>query len=171
MPESGPSLVPVVYQVRVVVAGISPLIWRRLLVLAEATIADLPAILQTAFGWSGEHLHHFTVHGAQYGVCYDGGPVFRDDPYRVRLASLGLREGERFSYVYNFFAGWRLDLRVEQITDPQLGRVLSTRVRTCRRRWAPRGDQRICCFLTMRLLMTWLTVASAVAVEIGSPQR
>src|SRR6516164_5998298 len=110
MPESGPSLVPVVYQVRVVVAGISPLIWRRLLVPAEATIADLPAILQTAFGWSGEHLHHFTVHGAQYGVCYDGGPVFRDDPYRVRLASMGLREGERFSYVYNFFAGWRLDL-------------------------------------------------------------
>jgi hypothetical protein len=123
MPESDPSPVPVVYQVRVVVAGISPLIWRRLLVSAEATIADLHAILQTAFGWSGEHLHHFTVHGAQYGVCYDGGPVFRDDPYRVRLASLGLREGERFSYVYNFFADWRLDLRVEQITDPQPGRV------------------------------------------------
>jgi hypothetical protein len=33
------------------------------------------------------------------------------------------------------------------------------------------GDHRICCFLTMRRLMTWLTVASAVAVEIGSPQR
>jgi hypothetical protein len=75
-----PSPVPVVYQVRVVVAGISPLIWRRLLVSAEATIADLHAILQTAFGWSGEHLHHFTVHGAQYGVCYDGGPVFAMTP-------------------------------------------------------------------------------------------
>jgi hypothetical protein len=33
------------------------------------------------------------------------------------------------------------------------------------------GDQRICCFLTMRRLMTWLTAPSAVAVEIGSPQR
>src|SRR5664279_127708 len=42
-----------------------------------------------AFGWSGEHLHYFTVHGARYGICFDGGPVFRDDAHRVRLASLG----------------------------------------------------------------------------------
>ena len=48
---------------------------------------------------------------------------------------------------------------------------LRTRVRTCRRRWAPRGDHRICCFLTIRRLMTRLTAPSAVAVEIGSPQR
>jgi len=112
-----------VYQLRVVVHGISPLIWRRLLVPDQATIAGLHAIVQTAFGWSGEHLHHFTVHGAEYGVCCDGGPVFRDDAYRVRLAHLGLREGERFTYTYNFFADWRLDLRLEQITGAQPGRV------------------------------------------------
>jgi hypothetical protein len=46
-----------------------------------------------------------------------------------------------------------------------------TRVRTWSSRCAPRGDQRICCFLTMRLLTTWLMVASANAVEIASPQR
>lgn len=112
-----------VYQLRVVVHGVSPLIWRRLLVPDQATIAHLHAILQAAFGWSGEHLHHFTVHGAQYGICYDGGPCFRDDAYGVRLASLGLRESERFTYTYNFFADWRLDLRVEQITCAQSGRV------------------------------------------------
>src|SRR5664279_83733 len=32
---------------------------------------------------------------------------------------------------------------------------LRTRVRICSSRCAPRGLQRICCFLTMRLLMTW----------------
>jgi hypothetical protein len=30
----------------------------------------------------------------------------------------------------------------------------NTRVRICRRRWAPRGVQAICCFLQKRLLMT-----------------
>ena len=33
------------------------------------------------------------------------------------------------------------------------------------------GVQRICCFLTMRLLITWLTADSVNAVEMASPAR
>src|SRR5664279_5229898 len=104
-----------VYQVRVVVRGISPLIWRRLLIPADTTIAGLHMALQVAFGWSGEHLHRFVIHGSEYGISYLGGVGFRDDPHRVRVAELGLRPTERFTYHYDFTAGWCLDLRVEQI--------------------------------------------------------
>jgi hypothetical protein len=107
-PRSGEARV---YQLRVVVSGVSPLIWRRLVVAGDTTIAALHAILQTAFGWHGDHLHEFTIHGTGYGISYVGGPGFRDDARAVRLADLGLRATERFTYSYNFFAPWRLDLR------------------------------------------------------------
>ena len=112
-----------VYQLRVVIAGISPLIWRRLLVPATTTIAQLHIVLQTVFGWSGEHLHRFVIHGREYGISYIGGPGFRDDARSVRLGGLGLRLGERFAYEYNLFATWEVQLRVEWMVQAEPGRT------------------------------------------------
>jgi len=119
---SEPAASPGVYRLRAVLHAVSPLIWRRLLVSGESTVADLHTIVQTAFGWGGEHLHRFVIHGAEYGINYVGGPGFRD-ARQVRLGGLGLRVGERFFYEYNFFAGWRVDLRVEEIVAAEPGRV------------------------------------------------
>jgi len=112
-----------VYRLRVVIAGISPLIWRRLEVAVSTTVAGLHAIVQTAFGWSGEHLHRFVIGGTEYGISYLGGPGFRNDARQVRLVGLDLREGERFIYEYNFSGPWRVDLRVEQIARAKPGQA------------------------------------------------
>jgi hypothetical protein len=104
-----------VYQLRVVLAGISPMVWRRLLVPAETSVAGLHAILQAAFGWSDEHLHRFTIHAVEYGLWRPGSAGFSRDARQVRLSGFGLRPRERFTYEYNFFAGWHHDIRVEQI--------------------------------------------------------
>jgi hypothetical protein len=125
MPDTmQPAPLPSVYQLRVVVRGVSPLICRRLLIPADTTIADLHAVLQIAFGWTGTHLHRFVVQGREYGIAYPGGPSFDADPRRVRLGDLGLRPTERFTYHYDFTAGWCLDLRVEQILVAEPGRPL-----------------------------------------------
>jgi hypothetical protein len=113
--QRGVPVTGTVYQLRVVLAGISPMVWRRLLVPAETSIADLHAIMQTAFGWSDEHLHRFTIHAVEYGLWRPGSAGFSRDARQVELAGFGLRAGERFTYKYNFFAGWRHDIRVEQI--------------------------------------------------------
>src|SRR5664279_230033 len=124
MPDTmQPAPLPSLYQLRVVVRGVSPLIWRRLLLPADTTIAGLHAVLQIAFGLTGTHLRRFVVHGREYGIGYVGGVGFRGDPHLVRLADLGLRPTERFVYDYAFTDGWRLDLRLEQILVMDPGRV------------------------------------------------
>ena len=104
-----------VYQLRIRLDRISPLIWRRLLVSDATTIAELHAIFQIAFGWSDDHLHQFLIYGKAYGIAYIGGASFADDPHTVRLADFRFRTGERFWYEYNFHVPWRHEIRVEQI--------------------------------------------------------
>ena len=58
---------PSVYQLRIVLRHISPLISRRLLMPATDSIAGLHAVLQVAFAWDGSHLHRFVTHGREYG--------------------------------------------------------------------------------------------------------
>jgi hypothetical protein len=112
---------PAVYQLRIVLRGVSPLIWRRVLARGDTTIADLHAAFQMALGWTDEHRHRFVVHGKAYGISRIGGIGFSADPHRARLAGLGLRVRERFLYEYDFTDGWQHDVRVEQLVplDPR----------------------------------------------------
>ena len=95
---------PIFYQLRVVLRNVSPLIWRRLLVRSDTSIAELHAILQTAMGWSGTHLHRFRLHSKAYGIARCGGIGFAGDPFEVRLSDFRLRRGERFLYEYGCFS-------------------------------------------------------------------
>ena len=97
-----------IYQLRIVLRGISPLIWRRVLVLSNTTLAHLHAILQILFAWSDEHLHSFHIHGREYGST---GASMHD----VRLHELRLHRGERFRYVYDLGAYWECDIRLEAL--------------------------------------------------------
>lgn len=69
-------LTPVhVYQHKVWIQGISPMIWRRLLVRSDSTLTDLHATLQIAIGWSETHLNRFQIHGKDYSVYHSSGIV------------------------------------------------------------------------------------------------
>jgi hypothetical protein len=109
------SALPDVYQLRIRLCGVSPLIWRRLLVRSDTSIAELHHLIQAAFDWSDSHLHRFVIHGKDYGIAYAGGISFSDDPKRVRLADFGFRLNERFYYEYDFYDHWRHEIRLEQI--------------------------------------------------------
>jgi hypothetical protein len=108
---------PVVHQMRVFLRGVSPMVWRRLLVRSDSTVADLHYTLQIAFGWSDSHLNCFRIHGKEFGVHQSGGPYFDEDPEKVHLADFGFRHREWFLYEYDFTAHWVHEIRVEQAFD------------------------------------------------------
>jgi len=103
---------PWVYQYRVVVQGVSPLIWRRFLVRRDMSLVTLHATRQSVFAWSAPSLHSFHSHGNTYGSPRLGGPHVDVEARHVPLAALRLHRGERCSYVYHFIDHWVCDLRL-----------------------------------------------------------
>jgi len=104
-----------IYQFHILICGISPLIWRRLLVRSDQTVADLHYALQIAFGWSDSHLNSFRIHGKDFGVYHIGGPPFDEQASKVHLADFRFRIGERFQYEYDFGDHWQHQIRLERM--------------------------------------------------------
>jgi hypothetical protein len=109
-----------IYQLKIVLKGIKPPVWRRVLVSGDSTISFLHEIVQSAMGWCNCHLHQFLIRGKEYGVSYEGGVHFADDPDKIKLSDFQLRPPERLEYVYDFGDNWEHNISVEKIlpADP-----------------------------------------------------
>jgi hypothetical protein len=89
MPKrSSPQASPV-YQLKVQVLGIKPLIWRRLEVPSDIRMDKLHRVLQASFGWEECHLHEFRIGGRSVGMPspddLDDGEA--EDERKVRTAA------------------------------------------------------------------------------------
>jgi len=115
------------YQLRLVLSRVSPLIWRRFLVSTATSLAQLHAYIQIAFHWSGEHLHRFRIQGKDHGIAYRGGISVSDNPHTVPLSYFRLYPRERFRYEYDFTAGWEIEIRLEKVLPMKWG----CRVQVC----------------------------------------
>src|SRR5229473_63323 len=74
-----------IYQIKVTLLGTNPPIWRRLLVPADVTLAQLHDVLQAAMGWEDGHMHEFSIGQRRFG---------RPDP-EDRLMGIPSVENER----------------------------------------------------------------------------
>lgn len=103
------------YQFKIHIRGISPMIWRRFLVSSDTSIAELHYIVQLIMGWQDIHLNCFKIYGKDYGVYHSGGLPFDDDPMSIRLQDLQLRINIKFTYEYDFSEDWQHVIRLEKI--------------------------------------------------------
>jgi hypothetical protein len=80
-----------ILQVKIWLTGISPMVWRRVLVPTTFTLCELHGVIQVVMGWEGIHLYDFHLRAAHYGSW----ELAASSP-DVTLAALRLRKGARF---------------------------------------------------------------------------
>ena len=109
-----------IYELKVVMLGSAPTIWRRLQVPGDAKLDWLHAVLQVTIGWTNSHLHQFKVGEVCYSDTRHHSAEFDDDPEILEerafsLREIAPRERDVFHYEYDFGDSWEHEITVEKI--------------------------------------------------------
>ena len=124
-----------IVKLKVTLQGISPPIWRRLLIPAAMTLRDLHEILQTSMGWHDSHLHDFDVAGDRFGDPATTDEVENEARMtldRVRKAGIA-----RFKYNYDFGDDWEHLIVIEGAV-PRKTAAVTGATNICSRSWPTR---------------------------------
>jgi hypothetical protein len=107
-----------IYQLKVTLLGTKPPIWRRLLVPADLTLAQLHNVLQTAMGWDDEHRHEFRAGQRRFGRPEPVDPLMRTprvESERTALLSAVLPRGSaKMIYIYDLGDNWEHGIVLEK---------------------------------------------------------
>lgn len=104
-----------VYQLKVTLHGIKPLIWRRLRVPGGIDLLSLHHAIQIAFGWTDSHLHQFTIGRAVYAMDEDGGYSGADGREDETSLEQIAKAKSKLRYEYDFGDSWQHDIVVERV--------------------------------------------------------
>ncbi len=114
-----------ILQLKVMLKGSKPPIWRRLLVRSDLTLAQLHHVIQMSFEWQGDHLHNFRA-GGWPGTLY--GPADQDgfgdppmDEAGVAVGELLAAERDSITYTYDFGDDWEHAVVVEKVLPYDAG--------------------------------------------------
>lgn len=109
---------PEIYQLKVTLLGTRPPIWRRVLVPADMTFAQLHVVLLSAMGWEGDHMHEFSAGQRRIGWPDPEDRLLGipgvDSEHAVRLRDILVRAGSKAVYTYDFGDSWEHSLVLEK---------------------------------------------------------
>ncbi len=112
-----------VYQFKITLNDIEPLIWRRIQVPETYTFWDLHVAIQDSMGWLDSHLHEFHIKSpgsrkaVVMGIYREGDIEDRDIlmDWEVKLAYYFTFENRMAKYVYDFGDDWEHTIELEGI--------------------------------------------------------
>ncbi|QEW06318.1 plasmid pRiA4b ORF-3 family protein [Nitrincola iocasae] len=111
------------YQLHIELEGISPSIWRRLLVPSNITLEQLHLIIQVTMGWQNCHYHVFQTKDkccfTEPGALEEGFDNWFDET-DVALSDVLHSKAKQLSYEYDFGDSWDHRITLEK-TLPLIG--------------------------------------------------
>ncbi len=93
------------YQLRIVLSGSKPLIWRQVVIYNTTELADLHRIIQTVMGWENQHTWAFEFEQGTFGL----------ESGQHTLQDFINESNKSFQYIYDFGDHWQHKVTVEQI--------------------------------------------------------
>ncbi len=90
-----------VYQIKISLKYIKPIIWRRFLVEDSIKLPDLHKVIQTVMGWTNSHLHQFIIKERFYGEPDEDSFEEIVDYRKLMLKSVLSFEKEKIKYEYD----------------------------------------------------------------------
>ncbi|MGE0197301.1 MAG: plasmid pRiA4b ORF-3 family protein [Parachlamydiales bacterium] len=97
-----------IYQFKISLLDIKPLIWRRILIEPENTLEDFHQAIQLSMGWEDYHLYSFNYEGQ----CFEFDGNVRPSS---KLTGLKMKKGDEILYVYDFGDGWEHKIELETL--------------------------------------------------------
>jgi hypothetical protein len=108
---------PPIFELRIELEGVSPLIWRRFWADPLVTLPLLHLIIQDVMGWRNHHLHSFRIGTKRFGPHGGDSDDLWIDERRYRLRSLVKEPGDQFEYAYDFGDGWKHRVILERTLE------------------------------------------------------
>jgi hypothetical protein len=112
-----------IFELEITLNGISPTIWRRVIVKSNTNLLDLHYVIQFAMGWTNSHLHHFTYGNQDEFISYrqwaedEFGEMTYTESSNVILSKILRSPGDAMTYLYDFGDYWEHQVTLCQITN------------------------------------------------------
>ena len=103
------------FQVKIVLKGSKPPIWRRILLPNDTSLDKLHEIIQITMGWTDTHLHQFTCNDDYYCIPDDEFITEAKDERGVKLSKFLKREKDHILYEYDFGDDWLHEVILEKV--------------------------------------------------------
>jgi hypothetical protein len=118
---------PPIYELKIVLTGIDPPIWRQIKVPSTLLLCCLHDALQAVMGWNDSHLHQFEKDANYWGDpgSDDSDDLKLIDESRVPVAKVLKAEGDTLVYVYDFGDNWKHEVVLDKILRPKVIRSRS----------------------------------------------